>query len=190
MDDTSIDPRSAFGFAEAALVAFGFLVEQGFEPDEVCSTLVRFRRGAVVANVYHGRRSYEIRFEVVRERQTWTIGSILAMVDPVKAEEFRYARAVTPDAVPAGLAQLAAVVQQYAAPALNDDSTFYRALEEWAARWRTKYEMDVREKQVRPKANAAFKAGEYAKAVLLYLEIEERLTPVERQKLELARRRS
>ncbi len=50
--------------------------------------------------------------------------------------------------------------------------------------------MDVLEAQVRPRAEEAFRMGNYQKSAELYEEIFERLTPAELKKLAFARRRA
>ena len=50
--------------------------------------------------------------------------------------------------------------------------------------------LDSKAYQIRPKAEAAFRRGDYKEAVKLYSSIEAALSSIERKKLELAKNKS
>jgi hypothetical protein len=52
--------RSALGFAAKARETFFFLGKLGFTEIDSLPTLLRFKKGSIDVDVYHGRQSYEI----------------------------------------------------------------------------------------------------------------------------------
>ncbi len=154
------------------------------------STLVTYNNGEISVEVYHGRKSYEIGFDVTYRDHRYSIGQILGVENPVEAKHYQNYCATTRNHVIQGLDQLAVLVKRYGTRALRADQEFLRELEASRIRWRKEFALDVRESQLRPKAAEAFQQGEYAQAVELYEQIIERLSPAEVKKLELARTRT
>jgi membrane peptidoglycan carboxypeptidase len=70
------------------------------------------------------------------------------------------------------------------------DPHFPFALESGRKKWAQSYALDILEEQVRPKAEDAFRRGDYSVATNLYESIQERLSRAEAKKLSLARKRS
>jgi hypothetical protein len=56
--------RTRLSVANAVSEKFSFLGEQGFSEVESLPTIVRYRKRDLEVHVYHGRRSFELGFEV------------------------------------------------------------------------------------------------------------------------------
>jgi hypothetical protein len=96
----------------------------------------------------------------------------------------------TPSAVNTFLQQLADLVRRYGERALRNDPACYEVLRQQQKVSVEQYWLDMRCRQVRPKAEAAFREGRYREAAELYREIRAGLTPTEIKKLAIAEKRS
>ena len=190
MDTKNSIDRSGLDFSELARERFSFLEELGFREMRVEPTLVTYKNGEISVEVYHGRKSYEIGFNVTYRDHRCSIGQILGVENPVEAKHYQNYCATTRMHVEQGLDQLAVLVKRHGTRALRADQEFLRELEASRIRWQNEFALDVRESQLRPKAAEAFQQGEYAQAVELYEQIVQRLSPAELKKLDLARTRS
>jgi len=179
-----------FNFADGVAWRFAFLAGLEFMETESLPTIVRYRKGDLALNVYHGRQSYEIGFQVGHADELYSMSEILRATDPRAADQYRNYIATTPDEMEAGLDQLTELVRRFAERALRDDHEFFAALRRQRKAWAEANALDVSAQQVRPKAEAAFREGKYREAVELYVQIEPRLTSAEQKKLGIARRRS
>jgi hypothetical protein len=157
---------------------------------ESSPTIVRYRKGNLQINVYHGRRSYEIDLEIGHDEAMYSISELIQLTDPEYADRYRRWMAVRPESVAAGLDQLAELLKQYGEHALRDESGVFTALESQREAWSEAYALDVLARQLRPKADAAFRQGHYREAADFYEKIRPRLSPVEIKKLDLAKKRS
>ncbi len=182
--DTS--DRSSFNFEEKVRKAFGFLHELGFYEIEVLPTLVRYRKGGVEVDVYHGRQSYEIGAGVTAFGVRYSIGEIIRHADPDTAKRYRNYVATTPEGVVVGLGELSSLMQRYSRSVLDGDRQFFSVLENQRKLWSEEYAFDVLFEQLRPQADEAFRQKDYSKAADLYSRIRKRLSPAELKKLSLA----
>jgi len=182
--------RMRLGFAGAARKHFGFLVAMGFT--EVGSTLttIRYQKGGTELAVYHGRRSFELGFEATRCGERYSIEELIRVEDPGVAGTYRNFVATAADEVDTGLAQLGALVRRYCARALSDDSALYAALKVQRTNWAEGFALDVLAAQMRPKAEAAFRSGDYRQAAELYERIRPALSASELKRLALAQARA
>ena len=182
--------RERLNFVNAVTERFGFLSEWGFSMTESLPTLVRYRNGEIGVDVYHGRQSYELGFGVERLGVRYPLATLIRAIDPEAEQEYRNFAATTPDVVANGLTQLAELVKRYGEPALRGDAEFFARLDKQRVEWAEGYALDVLARQLRPKADAAFREGRYREAAELYERIRPRLTPAELKKLTLAKNRA
>lgn len=185
--DTS--DRDYINFAEETRKAFAFLCELGFSEVEILPTLVRYRKGCVEVDVYHGRQSYEIGAGVTAFGTRYAISEIIRHMDPDTAKQFHYAAATTPEGVVAGLEVLIVLMKRYGCSALDSDPQYFSLLEGERKSWSEEYALDVLAGQLRPQADEAFRQRDYSKAADLYSSIRERLSPAEIKKLSVAEKR-
>ena len=78
---------------------FSFLHDYGFQQVEALPTLVRYRCGDLEARVFHGRRSYELGFEIEREGERFVISALIAFSDPSAADRYCNPMVRTPSAL-------------------------------------------------------------------------------------------
>lgn len=182
--------RSQLHFVRKAQESFLFLIDEGFTEVEASPTLIRYRKGDVEVDVYHGRKSYEIGGGVTISGTRYAMSEIMRARDPVAAKAYRNTVATTPERVVVGLEELSALMQRYGSAALCGDSLFFSALEKQRIRWAEEYALDVLADQLRPQAEDAFRRGDYSKAAELYDRIRGRLSPAEAKKLTFAEERS
>ena len=182
--------RTRLNFANAVHDRFQFLRDLGFLESESSPTMVRYRKADLEVDIYHGRKSFEIGFEVIRHGIRYSLSELIRAANPDVAEQYRNYAATNAAGVAEGLAKLAKLVKDYCGPALTDDQAFFSTLDVSRKSWAEGYAMDVLARQVRPQADAAFRRGDYHQAVELYSKIRPRLTATELKKLELAQERS
>jgi hypothetical protein len=80
-------------------------------------------------------------------------------------------------------------LKRYGSAALAGDTKFYARLDGLGKEWSEQYALDVLADQLRPKAAAAFRQGDYAAAAALYGKIRARLSAAELKKLAIAESR-
>ena len=182
--------RTRLNFANAVSEKFSFLGDLGFTEVESLPTIVRFRHGDLEVHVYHGRQSFEIGFEVVRQGTQYSMSELIRTNDPETAERYRNYAATTAEGIAEGLTQLEGLVKRYCERALRGDPEFFATLTNQRKAWAEGYELDVLAKQLRPKADTAFRSGDYRQAAELYEKIRPRLSAAEVKKLELAKERA
>jgi hypothetical protein len=181
--------RRTWNFARIAEEMFCFLSRYGFTLEVSSPTLVQYRRGNIVANIYHGRKSFELGFEVEHTGKKYSISELMRDVNPEQAKKYRNFTATTHQGLMNGLSHLAGVVKKYGRKLLsgNDDMLFDR-LENQRKIWARDYALEVLEKQILPRAHAAFTNKDYATVVTLLSKIETRITGSDRKKLDFARK--
>ncbi len=182
--------RERLGFVAAVREHFAFLLDFGFSEVEALPTIVRYRKGGLDLNVYHGRMSCEVGMQIGHEDEQFSIAELICTVDPVAAEELRAWTATTSGALATGVEKVAGLFRRYGQCALRDDPEFFEKLRSNRKSWGETYALEVLASQTRPKAEAAFREGRYREAAELYEKIAPALTPVEQKKLALARKRS
>jgi hypothetical protein len=182
--------RTRLNFADAVRKRFVFLGDHGFTEVESLPTIVRYRKGDLEIDVYHGRQSFEIGFGIARQGIRYSLSELIRAADPAAAEQYRNETARTPEGIAESLVHLQESVRRYGERALQGDPEYFSALESQRKSWAEGYALDVLEGQVRPKAEAAFRDGDYRRAADLYEKIRARLSAVELKKLALAKERA
>ena len=189
-NNTAEAERISLNFANLAQETFAFLCDFGFVEVESLPTMVLYRKGGIEVDVYHGRRSYEIGFGITHDGVRYSLPEFIRVTDPEFEEQYRYPTATTQEALTQGLMKTAELVKHYGMQALQGVPAFFAILESQRKSWTEKYAFDVMARQVRPKANEAFRLGKYREAAEFYKRIESCLSPAEIKKLALAEERS
>lgn len=173
-------------FEDVVRDKLAFLSGLGFSEFESLPTLVRYRKDDVEVDVYHGRQSYEIAAGISYFGTRYEFGDIIRAVDPTVAQQYRHAQASTPEGVVAGLKELTLLMKHYGTAALRGDPLFFTELEKKKKIWVDDYWLDMLAGQLRPKAEEAFRCGDYISAADLYGRIRTRLSPAEMNKLTIS----
>ena len=181
--------RTRLNFADAVTRTFAFLTDLGFLQAEASPTIVRYRMGDVEVDVYHGRKSYELGFEIGLGGSKYSMSELIRATDPETSTQYRNFVARTQSSLSEGLSRLEGLVKRYGRQALLGDPEFFVGLESQRKSWAEGYALDVLEGQLRPRADEAFRRGNYQEAAELYERIRPRLTPAELKKLAVARER-
>lgn len=184
-----IPDRVYLNFESQVKESFVFLENLGFSVVKALSTLVWYQCGNIVVDIYHGRQSYEVGAGITIFENRYAISEIIEVSDPKEFKKFRYAMTTTPEGVSIAVKELSILVEQYGNKVLRGDSKFISALEKQRKQWSEKFSLDVLTRQLRPRANEAFRRKDYLTAVELYSYIRERLSPVEIKKLSFAKDR-
>jgi hypothetical protein len=185
-----MNDRTHLNFANVVTKAFAFLSDLGFVQIESLPTLVRYRKGDIEVNVYHGRQSYELACEIVRQGRRYSLGQIIDAIDSEVARKYRHFAATTPEGVARGIAQLEELARRYSELALRGDPQFFATLEDQGVLGARAFALDVLAGQLRPKADAAFRRGDYRQAAELYEQFRPRLSVAELKKLAYAKKRA
>ena len=187
-DDTGQE-QLLLNFVGAVRRGFVFLVDSGFTEVESSPSLVRFRKGDVDAAVYFDRVSYELGFVVSHEGVNCSLGQMIRVVEPEAGKNYRDFAATTQDALTEGIGRLEELTKLYGQRALQGDPEFFADFEIKRKSWVHEYALEVLEGQLRPKADEAFRRGDYRDAAELYERIRPRLNAAELKKLAIATER-
>jgi hypothetical protein len=182
--------RTRLNFPEVVTQRFGFLADYGYSAYEITPTMVKYRKGDLTIEIYYGRSSYEVGFELGRGDERYALSQLIRASDPTAAEQYRNWSATTPHELTAAVDRLVKLVTQYGEPALRGAPDCFDQLRHQQSSWSERYALDVLEQQVRPKAELAFRESRYREAADLYERIRERLSAAELKKLDIARKRS
>jgi hypothetical protein len=181
--------RTEYGFTSIVRQRCSFLTAYGFVETKAEPTIVKYRQGELGFNIYHGRQSYEVGIEIGHDDEMFSMSELIGVVDPEVAKEYRSVAAMSQAALCGAVENAVELVQRYAEGALRDDPEFFAALRRQRESLRDELALDVLARQIRPKADAAFRAGRYGEAAELYQKIVERLSGIERAKLAAALKR-
>lgn len=181
---------TSLDFPGAVMARFHLLTDLGFNVVETLPTLVRYRWDELEVRVYQGRLSSEIGLEIVRRGVSYGLEQLIHFSSESDAAAHRYHAARTPEALDKALNELEANFRRFGLAALDAGDDFFARLDLHAQSRAEDYALDVLASQIRPRAEQAFRASDYATASQLYDQIERRLTPAEKAKLVIARERS
>jgi hypothetical protein len=181
--------RTALRFAENARSAFAFLeADYGFVLETASVTLVRYRHAdGRYVNVFHGRQSYALNFELGRTDDERIYAADVAGSAGVPLDVFE---ASTPEAVKSSLVRLSRLLRESAKDALSGDPLAYQALRSEQARHSDELQRGWALADARARVDAAWRAKDFRSVVAAFSPLEEYLTPAERKKLAMARERS
>lgn len=126
-DDIDVG-QGRLGFVGAVLKHFAFLTNAGFKVDALKPTLVTFSSIDCSINIYFGRSSYELGFVLQRAGQEFQLVEFIRLADPQQAKAYQNFQASTAESVAKGVASLAKLVSQFAAPALKADPSIFERL--------------------------------------------------------------
>ena len=189
--DNKVGPdRTRLRFANAVRERFAFLGDLGFSEVESLPTIVRYRKGDLEVDVYHGRQSYEIGLGIAREGTRYSLGEIIRVTDSDAAARYRNCATTTAEGIAKGLMLLEELAKRYGERALRGDPEFFVTLENLRKAWAHAYALDVLAGQLRPKADAAFRRGDYREAAEFYERVYSCLSATELKKLAIAKERA
>lgn len=189
--------RERLCFKEEVLSAFNFLTkEHGFHCVKAEITFVRYESQSVFINIYHGRGSFEIGFEIGQldvspkyPEVKYTLGDLLDLVGVREKEEYTFFQASTKERIKIWVPKLAELVRKYGGSILKGVPDIFGRLKEIQTRNSEMYLKEIRISRIRKKAEEVWHSKDYKTLVKLYESIREDLTPAEAKKLEYARRR-
>jgi hypothetical protein len=177
-------------FAKTAMMAFAFLVDLGFSVVDSSPTIVKYKKGDMEVDVYHGRSSFELGFGISKNGVRYALSELMRLIDANVANQYRNYVATTQNGVNEGLIELATTVKQFCISVLQGTPECFTALESQRQSWNEEYALEVLERQLLPRADEAFRLGHYQEAAELYERIKSRLSPSELKKLHIAAARS
>ena len=179
-------------FPRVVTDAFSFLTDAGFahvEPD-ASSSIVRFRKGDLEAVVFRDSQSYEIGFQIGFGSEKYSTSEIIRLADQNIGNEYRDYTAKDNMELSHALTRLAGLIKIYGKAEISGDRLVFSALRKQRQSWSENYALEVLASQMRPKAEEAFRKGDYVNAVNFYKKFEKQLTNVEIRKLAMAQERS
>ena len=188
--------RYKLGFKEEVLFKFDFLIkEYGFRCVKMEATIVRYESQKVFINLYHGRASYELGFEIglqpssldINERK-FTLGEIIELEGVLSDTCNIYYQVSTQEGIKEFVPKMAELIKKYAVNALEGDVSTFEKLE-WIQKQRSdKYLKDMELNRIRPKAEEAWHNKRYDEFIRIYEPIQNYISPAEVKKLEYAKK--
>lgn len=183
-------PASDAAFEQSVVAAFSFLLDSDFKIVERSKTLVRYACKNIEIDIYQGRKSFEIGVGVAIDGEKFSLSELIRIHDPTIANAYRNPVATDNAGVASGVSRVVELFKQFGLTAVTGDASDVAALIDQRRQWSDTFALDVLVEQTRPRAEHAFKSGDYVKAAELYARIRSRLSPAEKGKLELAEARS
>jgi len=187
--------RDALGFESGVKNHFAFLEDRGYRIVQTLSTYVRYERGPLFVNVYHGRGSYELGVELGRRvhrdgesvDQSYSIRYLAGVIGGAARDSYRTRFASTAAQVTRFVAELGHWLESHGQLALEGDEATFEALSEAMADESSRLIDSMRVTKLRRRANVAWRAGDYAAVVLAYEEIDRELPTVQLRRFEAGR---
>jgi hypothetical protein len=140
--------------------------------------------------VYQGRASFEIGIEVKLSGGLYNLAELIQLVDQPRGRAYRNPTARDDEGVVRAVAGVASAFREVGQRFLDSDPALEDELRAQRQRLGEEMAISVLARQVRPRADHAFRTGDYATAAELLSRIEPSLSPSEREKLRLARARA
>ena len=189
--------RGRLGFTEVVLSSFSFLPnDYNFRVVKTEATFVRYESASVFVNIYHGRASFELGFEIGRlndgsgkEEQPYSLNMIIEFMVVQEQTGYTFLQASSQIRVKELVPKLASLVKSYAASALTGDPDTFEQLMKTRLQMSDRLHKEMRLRDVRRKADKAWQSRDYAVLADLYGSILEDLTPAEMKKLEYVKKR-
>jgi hypothetical protein len=188
--DTYISARAGLEFAAVARAAFRFLSDRDFIEIYSSENSIVFKNDQIRVEVYHELLSYQIGLQIRYLDTKLSLADILREVDLIEGEKFMEPLSSTSQGVSKSLKENAGILKRYGASALAGDKDYYSRMRYLKKIWASDYWADINARQIRPRAELAFRKADYTLAAKLYTEIYDSLTPAENKKLSLAIKRS
>jgi hypothetical protein len=189
--------RVYFGFPEAVMTSFRFLVEEfRFACVKQDATIVRFESNEVFVNIYHGRASYELGVEIGQLRKDtdvpecgFTLGEIISVADSKIGSMYRPYQISMPQQINKFVSETAELVRRYATSALIGDRAYFQRLSDLRVRISNAYIKEMELSRIRTDVEVAWREKNYKQVVELYGAVEDDLTSSEIKKLGYAKRK-
>ena len=184
-------PRRFLRFRETVLKHFSFLESRGLRASETSETYVRFAGEVADIEVFHGRQSFELGANVIRGGLKYSLTEFQMLRSSTNEDaNFLVFAATDAHGVETGVGLLASALKDCIDAILLDSPDMYVELQSRREANRKKLAMDTLVSQTRPKADEAFRRGDYSRAAELYEVIREQLSPSEMRRLEIAKSRT
>lgn len=188
--------RYKLGFKEEVLNQFDFLTkEYEFQCIKEEVTLVRYESQKVFINIYHGRASYELGFEIGLQPSSlgineckFTLTEIIELAGVQNSIGNIYFQVNTEEGIKKYIPIIAELVKKYAQNALLGDMSTFVSLESIQKQISDKYLKEMELNRIRPKAKEAWHNKRYIEFIELYEHIQNDISPSEVKKLEYARK--
>lgn len=189
--------RTQLGFAEEVISNFCFLTQKyNFRLVKAEPTFVRYESHNVFVNIYHGRASYELGFEVGQlidapgQERAFSLSDIIDLLSASEETDYILLQASTAERVKEYVSKLAAMVKKYAGAALQGDPQVFKRLSKIQLEKSNKLLKEWNLSEIREQAEKAWHEKDYALLAKLYDSIRGELSPAEAKKLEYAKRQS
>lgn len=192
----STPPASRLNFVASARSAFDFLTTPPYalwlvDQDEGRVTYAGVDLGLAIL---HDRLSYELDLAVWRESvqaevaRPYTMVDLLRVADPDRARSYRQFSATTEAAVQRGLEVLKSDFSRFGLPVLSGSPEFFERIRQMQSLAVTEFGAELEDKQIREKAERAWRERDFSNVVKQYRALGDRLSQMERARVDYARR--
>lgn len=187
-EKTTNSALASLQFEMSAADCFGFLIDDGFKVLSTSPELVTFGRDKVEVSIYHDEVSGEVDLDVGVGATRYSMGELIRILNPERAEEYKAWASTTAIGVRAGLTRLAALLVEFGGGAMSGDRFTLKRLRDQRLDWLRRYESEVSIARSRTLADAAYREGRFLDAVKFLRSLGSQATEVERRKLKIALR--
>jgi hypothetical protein len=186
------NPRRFLRFRETVMAEFRFLESLGLRIETANETYVRYLGSVASIEVFHGRSSYELGVNVIREDVTYSLNEFAEMLAASRGTTSTLQPFAATDAhsVEGGVRRLSMALKEVIELIAENGAATYEELHKRREIRRHKLALASMADRVRPKADEAFREKDYGRAAELYQSIREDLSPAELRRLNIATLRS
>jgi hypothetical protein len=138
--------------------------------------------------------SYELDLAVWRESveaemvHPYTMVDLLRVADPDRSRSYRQFSATTESAVEQGLASLESDFRRFGLQVLSGSHDFFEGMRQMRSLAAAEFGSELEDKQIRQRARSAWRDRDFSNVVKLYSILGDRLSQVERARVDYARR--
>ena len=191
-----IPPASRLNFVASARSAFDFVTNPPYslwlvDQEEGRVTYAGVDLGLAIL---HDRLSYELDLALWRESVAaevaypYTMVDLIRVADPDRTHSYRQFSASTKAAVERGLAMLESDFRLFGLQALSGSHQFFERMRYIRSLAAAEFGSELEDKQIREKAGRAWQDRDFSNVVKQYSILGDRLSQVERARVDYARR--
>jgi hypothetical protein len=185
---------SRLDFVATARSALDFVTEppyfmQIFEQDEF---RIGYEGDDLILVLLHDPLSYELDVALWRPsaddevKHPFALADIIRIADPAKARTYRRFSATSKTAVRRGIGELVSDLRTYGVVALRGEEGFYRKMSAARSEAARQFGLELTDKAARANAEQSWHERDFRRVIKAYRSLEDRLSKVERERLNYA----
>lgn len=185
--------RKSLEFPEMVIEHFSFLEQElGYSVVQALDTFVQYRYKVIFVNVYHGRSSYEVGFEIGRSDMSPTRRYHYSVILKAVAPEYKgqvFLQADNKEALRFCIDKIAQIAKTYCQSLFIGDDRTWKALEHAGEVLNEELYQEYTIRPVKNRALEAWQRRDFKEVIRLYESVEKELNDIERKRFFYAKKK-